>query len=92
MKRILTFIIALVISVLGLNAQNFDVIDSERQGDRNYHYGPVDCVVNNTEILSSVLEDEVKIGPYCRVRPGSRLGRHRRSQNQFFICHIWNPP
>ena len=31
MKRILTFIIALVISVLGLNAQNFDVIDSELQ-------------------------------------------------------------
>ena len=31
MKRILTFIIALVISGLGLNAQNFDVIDSELQ-------------------------------------------------------------
>ncbi|MBQ8670649.1 MAG: bifunctional UDP-N-acetylglucosamine diphosphorylase/glucosamine-1-phosphate N-acetyltransferase GlmU [Oscillospiraceae bacterium] len=33
------------------------------------------CVVDNTEILSSELEDEVKIGPYCRVRPGSRLCR-----------------
>ncbi len=33
------------------------------------------CVVDNTVILSSVLEDEVKIGPYCRVRPGSRLCR-----------------
>ena len=33
------------------------------------------CVVDNTEILSSVLEDEVKIGPYCRVRPGSKLCR-----------------
>ena len=33
------------------------------------------CVVDNTEILSSQLEDEVKIGPYCRVRPGSKLCR-----------------
>jgi len=31
------------------------------------------CLVDNTQILSSVLEEGVKIGPYCRVRPGSRL-------------------
>ena len=39
------------------------------------------CIVNNTEILSSVLDDEVKIGPYCRVRPGSRLGRRVKIGN-----------
>jgi len=39
------------------------------------------CVVDNTEILSSVLEDEVKIGPYCRVRPGSKLGRRVKIGN-----------
>ena len=35
MKRILTFIIALLISALGLNAQNFDVIDPELQAILN---------------------------------------------------------
>jgi len=29
---------------------DFDVSADERTGDRNYHYGPVDCVVNNTEV------------------------------------------
>ncbi len=35
---------------------DFDVVASERQGDRNYHYGPVDCVVNNTEVLGMTKE------------------------------------
>lgn len=39
------------------------------------------CVVDNTVILDSVLEDEVKIGPYCRVRPGSRLCRRVKIGN-----------
>lgn len=32
------------------------------------------CVVNATYVLGSVLEDGVEIGPFTRVRPGSRLG------------------
>lgn len=32
------------------------------------------CVVNATYVLDSVLEDGVEIGPFTRVRPGSRLG------------------
>ena len=31
------------------------------------------CRVQDTWVLSSVLEEQVQIGPYCRVRPGSRL-------------------
>ncbi len=31
------------------------------------------CEVNSTHVIKSVLEEDVKIGPYCRVRPGSRL-------------------
>lgn len=31
------------------------------------------CTVNATQIYSSVLEDGVKIGPFCHVRPNSRL-------------------
>lgn len=31
------------------------------------------CVVNATQIYSSVLENNVKIGPFCHVRPNSRL-------------------
>ncbi len=41
------------------------VVDSSTVGDS--------CVIDNTHILQSVLEDGVNIGPYCRVRPGSRL-------------------
>jgi len=33
------------------------------------------CTVNSTQIYSSVLEDSVKIGPFCHVRPNSRLCR-----------------
>ena len=32
-----------------------------------------DCVINSTQIYSSVLEDNVKIGPFCHVRPNSHL-------------------
>jgi len=32
-----------------------------------------DCVVNATQVYSSVLEKNVKIGPFCHVRPNSRL-------------------
>lgn len=32
------------------------------------------CVVNATYVLGSALEDGVEIGPFTRVRPGSRLG------------------
>lgn len=32
------------------------------------------CVINATYVLGSVLEDGVEIGPFTRVRPGSRLG------------------
>ncbi len=31
------------------------------------------CVVNATQIYSSVLENNVKIGPFCHIRPNSRL-------------------
>lgn len=33
------------------------------------------CVINATQIYDSTLEDEVKIGPFCHVRPGSYLHR-----------------
>lgn len=33
------------------------------------------CMVNATQIYDSVLEDDVKIGPFCHVRPNSRLCR-----------------
>lgn len=32
------------------------------------------CVVNASYILGSVLEENVEVGPFTRVRPGSRLG------------------
>ena len=35
---------------------DFDVVDAERTGDRNFHYGPVDCVVNNTEVRGMTKE------------------------------------
>ncbi len=35
---------------------DFDVVASERKGDANYHYGPVDCVVNNTEVRAMTKE------------------------------------
>lgn len=31
------------------------------------------CIVNSTQIYSSVLDDNVRIGPFCHVRPGSHL-------------------
>lgn len=31
------------------------------------------CVVNATQVYSSVLENNVQIGPFCHVRPNSRL-------------------
>ena len=31
------------------------------------------CTVNATQVYKSVLEDNVKIGPFCHVRPNSRL-------------------
>ena len=33
------------------------------------------CVINATQIYSSVLEDDVKIGPFCHVRPNTHLCR-----------------
>ncbi len=33
------------------------------------------CIVNATQVYSSVFEDDVKIGPFCHVRPNSRLCR-----------------
>jgi len=35
---------------------DFDVVDAERTGDRNCHYGPVDCVVNHTEVRGMTKE------------------------------------
>ncbi len=35
---------------------DFDVVASERKGDSNYHYGPVDCIVNNTEVRAMTRE------------------------------------
>lgn len=32
-----------------------------------------ECVVNSTQIYDSVLESNVKIGPFCHVRPNSHL-------------------
>lgn len=32
-----------------------------------------ECIVNATQIYQSVLEDNVKIGPFCHVRPNSHL-------------------
>ena len=31
------------------------------------------CIVNATQVYSSVLDDNVKIGPFCHVRPNSHL-------------------
>ena len=33
------------------------------------------CVINATQIFDSVLEDDVKIGPFCHIRPNTRLCR-----------------
>ncbi len=35
---------------------DFDVVASERHGDKNYHYGPVDGIVNNTEVRGMTKE------------------------------------
>ncbi len=32
-----------------------------------------DCIVNATQMYQSVMEDNVKIGPFCHIRPNSRL-------------------
>lgn len=37
-----------------------------------------DCVVNATQIYSAVLEDDVRIGPFCHVRPNSHLCKGTR--------------
>ena len=47
--------------VIGPNS----VVDDSEIGDG--------CVVNATQVYSSVLENNVKIGPFCHVRPNSRL-------------------
>jgi bifunctional UDP-N-acetylglucosamine pyrophosphorylase/glucosamine-1-phosphate N-acetyltransferase len=31
------------------------------------------CVINSTQVYSSVIEDDVKIGPFCHVRPNCRI-------------------
>ena len=49
--------------VIGPRAQ----VEESQIGDR--------CQVRDTYLLSSVLEEGVEIGPYCRVRPGSRIGK-----------------
>lgn len=41
------------------------MIDESEIGD--------DCIVNATEVCSSVFENDVRIGPFSRVRPGSLL-------------------
>ena len=41
------------------------VIENSTVGDQ--------CMVNATQIYDSILEDQVKIGPFCHVRPNSRL-------------------
>lgn len=33
------------------------------------------CVINATQIYESVVEDDVKIGPFCHIRPNSRICR-----------------
>jgi bifunctional UDP-N-acetylglucosamine pyrophosphorylase/glucosamine-1-phosphate N-acetyltransferase len=32
-----------------------------------------DCIVNATQMYQSVMEDNVKIGPFCHIRPNSHL-------------------
>lgn len=39
------------------------------------------CQVQDTWVLSSVLEKDVRIGPYCRVRPGSHIASGVRIGN-----------
>ncbi len=39
------------------------------------------CIVDATYLLEAVLEDDVQIGPFCRVRPGSRLSAGVRIGN-----------
>ena len=36
------------------------------------------CVINATQCYQSVLEEDVKIGPFSHVRPGSRLCAHAK--------------
>ena len=39
------------------------------------------CVIDATYILGAVLEDDVQIGPFCRVRPGSHISAGVRIGN-----------
>lgn len=32
-----------------------------------------DCVINSTQIYSSIICDDVKIGPFCHIRPNCRI-------------------
>ncbi len=41
------------------------VVENSTIGDK--------CTVNATQVYQSVLEDQVKIGPFCHVRPNSHL-------------------
>ncbi len=41
------------------------VIENSTVGD--------DCVVNATQVYDSVIESNVKIGPFCHIRPNSRI-------------------
>lgn len=43
----------------------FSIIENSRIGNR--------CKIISTKILESVLEDDVKTGPFCNIRPNSRL-------------------
>ncbi|MCI9510429.1 MAG: NTP transferase domain-containing protein [Angelakisella sp.] len=40
-----------------------------------------DCIINATYVLGAVLEDDVQIGPFCRVRPGSHISAGVRIGN-----------
>ena len=50
-------------TVLGPNT----LIDSSTIGEN--------CVINSTQIYSSTIEDEVRIGPYCHIRPNCVIKR-----------------
>lgn len=32
-----------------------------------------ECVINATQVYKSIIEDNVKIGPFCHIRPSSRI-------------------
>ena len=38
---------------------DFDVIESERRGDKNFHYGPTDCVMPNGTVVKAMTKEMI---------------------------------